>query len=353
MVTPFKFKSHIQIVLTVGIAIIFAAIVAFGFSLRTPPKPTIIPIATDHNGSSWAPLSQDKDCSASDCVDSQGDQPAAPSAINKNRTSPTSKLPGSSLNNRYSAQVFDSIIESKDIFFRSALNDQGTMSQLYMNIYQPAGDTLVKRPTLIFLHEGGWCFGDRNSEAESAKYYARLGYVTATIEYRLSVNFNCRLINGEIPYDEDLFMLSISNSAEDLVAAIAFLKSRYIEFGIDTNKIANLGWSAGGMSVLRTLAPDYSSDDRANVSFAMGATINDLIEARFGPFVNTPPLLLINANFDEQWVGPQPDVQADCQRLNVAGGDCTGIELAITHGEMNFIRFSEYIAPFLKHKLGI
>ncbi len=349
----YKLKSHLHRWSTAVITIIAAVVITSGLSLRSQPKPTITPDTTSHNDKNSSPLPQHVKCSGADCVNPQDNQPYAPSMVLKKRGGLASSPSISSPNNRYTSQVFDSVIESRDILYRSALNDQGTMSQLYMNVYQPAGDTLVKRPTLIFLHEGGWCFGDRNSEAESAKYYAKLGYVTASIEYRLSVNYNCRLINGEVPYDEDLMMLSISNSAEDLVAAITFLKSKSAELGIDTRKIANLGWSAGGMSVLRTLAPDYSSDDRASVSFAMGATINDLIETRFGPFENTPPLLLINADFDEQWIGPQPDVQADCQRLNVAGGDCTSIKLPVAHSEMNFIRFSEFIMPFLKNKLEI
>jgi hypothetical protein len=165
--------------------------------------------------------------------------------------------------------------------------------------------------------------------------------------------YACPFLNGEVPFNYENTLRLMTDSADDLVDAIRFIKINASIYGVDPDKVADLGWSAGGMSILRTLAQDYPKDKRANVSFAMGATINGQMEDEFGPFINTPPLLLINPLFDEQWVGPQPEPGSDCVRLNVAGGDCTSVQLDTTHSNLNFIGFKDYIKPFLMNKLKL
>lgn len=90
-------------------------------------------------------------------------------------------------------------------------------------------------PLLIYVHGGAWRFGDKSSFAQAdnglhrvRELFAQAGYATASINYRLS--------------HEALFPAQIN----DLKRAIRFFKSRAEDFGIDPERIALAGGSAGG-----------------------------------------------------------------------------------------------------------
>ncbi len=65
----------------------------------------------------------------------------------------------------------------------------GTKQQpLWMDIYQPVGDTAGKRPLVILAHGGSFMHGNRRSDRQVAicTQLARHGYVAVSIEYRLT-----------------------------------------------------------------------------------------------------------------------------------------------------------------------
>lgn len=59
---------------------------------------------------------------------------------------------------------------------------------LWMDIYQPLGDTAMLRPLVILAHGGSFMHGNRYSERMPAlcRSLAQRGYVTVSIEYRLT-----------------------------------------------------------------------------------------------------------------------------------------------------------------------
>jgi acetyl esterase/lipase len=85
-----------------------------------------------------------------------------------------------------------------------------------------------KRTAIIIIHGGGWRSGNRTQHYALAQHLARLGYVCFTPEYRLST--------------EALFPAAVY----DIKAAVKWVKSNAKYFYVDTNKIAILGFSAGG-----------------------------------------------------------------------------------------------------------
>ncbi|MES2619321.1 MAG: alpha/beta hydrolase, partial [Bacteroidota bacterium] len=82
-----------------------------------------------------------------------------------------------------------------------------------MDIYQPTGDTLAMRPVIILAHGGSFIGGSKSTDATVnalCSNFAKRGYVTASIDYRLG-NF--------------LQMLDSSQAIEVVLKAISDGKS--------------------------------------------------------------------------------------------------------------------------------
>lgn len=91
------------------------------------------------------------------------------------------------------------------------------------------------RPAVVIIHGGGWLEGDKSSFATRAHGvpgnivdFAALGFVAATINYRLS---------GEAPFPAAL---------EDCKCAVRWLRAHAEEYHVDPTRIGVYGNSAGG-----------------------------------------------------------------------------------------------------------
>jgi acetyl esterase/lipase len=105
--------------------------------------------------------------------------------------------------------------------------DLGTRS-LQLDIFYPRAKRRQLYPAVLLIHGGGWRSGDRSQHVPMAQQLAAKGYVTATVEYRLST---------EAHYPA---------AVHDLKAAIRWLRANARQYPIDTTKIAVWGFSAGG-----------------------------------------------------------------------------------------------------------
>ncbi|MEM9367429.1 MAG: alpha/beta hydrolase, partial [Planctomycetota bacterium] len=105
--------------------------------------------------------------------------------------------------------------------------------ELRFDITQPGdwGSEVTDRPAVVFFHGGGWTGGKPGQFAEHSKQLARLGMVCFRVEYRLLDKKK-----KEPP----------AICAEDASDAFRFIRGRAAEFGIDPNRIAAGGGSAGG-----------------------------------------------------------------------------------------------------------
>jgi acetyl esterase/lipase len=85
------------------------------------------------------------------------------------------------------------------------------------------------RPLVVFVHGGGWRNGDKQSgQARVARFVATGKYIGATIGYRLS---------SEVTWPAQV---------HDCKAAIRWLRANAEKYGIDKERIAVIGTSAGG-----------------------------------------------------------------------------------------------------------
>lgn len=99
---------------------------------------------------------------------------------------------------------------------------------LQLDVFYPKAKQKKGYPAVLFIHGGGWRSGDRSQHVPMAQQLAAKGYVTATVEYRLST---------EAYYPA---------AVHDLKAAIRWLRASARQYPIDTTKIAVWGFSAGG-----------------------------------------------------------------------------------------------------------
>ena len=139
----------------------------------------------------------------------------------------------------------------------------GPIQQLYMDVYSPIGDTVTDRPAIVWAHGGGFLVGGRGGDSSAAygNAFAGRGYVFVSIDYRMCEH------GPKINYEDGLSEIEtarIAAASSDQKTAIRFLRRHATSFGIDTNRIAVGGNSAGAITSLTTSATKdelYDGDD--------------------------------------------------------------------------------------------
>lgn len=100
--------------------------------------------------------------------------------------------------------------------------------ELHIDAFTPSVKKLKRMPAIIIVHGGAWRSGNHTQHIPLAQRLAALGYGCFTVEYRLST--------------EALYPAPVN----DIKSAIQWMHANAKKFNIDTNKIAILGFSAGG-----------------------------------------------------------------------------------------------------------
>lgn len=108
-----------------------------------------------------------------------------------------------------------------------------------VDIVSPAGT--AKRPLLVFVHGGGWSIGDkRHAAAPKAQHLNGRGWAFGSVNYRL------------VP------AAIVEQQAQDVAAAVAYLRANAAEMGIDPDRIVLMGHSAGAhLAALVATDPTY------------------------------------------------------------------------------------------------
>lgn len=152
---------------------------------------------------------------------------------------------------RYTRQVFNTVTKISQIKFGNA-DPYGlvTSQDLYLDFYEPFGDTLTSRPLIVYAFGGGFLIGDKNQPPIPAycEYYAKCGYAVAAIDYRIGFN----------TVSTESAERAVYRAAQDLRAAVRFLAQRSATYRIDTAAIFLTGSSAGCFSGLHSTYMDES-----------------------------------------------------------------------------------------------
>jgi carboxylesterase type B len=98
----------------------------------------------------------------------------------------------------------------------------------------------------VWIHGGSFAFGNKSSPeiVDEATTFARKGFVNVAINYRLSAT-GCSV--GAPSAD---CVQAILNAWHDAQAAVRWLRANAVTYGIDTDRIAVAGTSAGAITAL-------------------------------------------------------------------------------------------------------
>lgn len=190
------------------------------------------------------------------------------------------------------AQAFvDTLYHYDDttLSYGSAVDFGGVVRDLQMDISIPNDDTppLNGRPVMVLIHGGAFTAGTKNDAGIVAmrKDFAKRGYVTAAINYRLGMfqpaaDWHCNIsfIDG-VEWD----CLNVTDSVEwtrayyrgiqDAHGAIRWLVNNAALYNIDPQNIFVVGESAGAFIAMGTGFMDNASDKPAGVGAIANAPL--------------------------------------------------------------------------------
>jgi acetyl esterase/lipase len=142
-----------------------------------------------------------------------------------------------------------------------AKDDPPTIVNSHVETYRKVGTTelklwifgesqpTVKKPAIVFFFGGGWSAGSPTQFERQARHFAERGMIAITADYRV-------LSRHGVPVVE---------CVKDAKAAIAWVREHAQRLGIDPEKIAASGGSAGGHLAAATgTISGYGSDERPN-----------------------------------------------------------------------------------------
>ena len=163
---------------------------------------------------------------------------------------------------RYSTEIFSGVSLDSVVY--------STPYSLKMDIYQPTGDTLSARPLILLAHGGSFIGGTRENDATIDSLclrFAKRGYVTASIDYRLT-DIVSLLTDSTLAIDEVIKAISDGKAAFRYFVKDAATSNIY---KIDTNNIFIGGNSAGAVLYMHVGYLDSIGECPSYIVTAMNA----------------------------------------------------------------------------------
>ena len=213
---------------------------------------------------------------------------------------------------------------------------------LRLHVFQPRVEMSGPDPAIVFFFGGGWRQGSVDQFVPHAEYLSNRGMTAIIADYRVLLRHGS----------------TVADALSDAKSAIRWVRGHADELGIDPERIAAAGGSAGGHLAAATAAiTDFESPDE-------DLTISSQPDALvlFNPAVNTgrigdsrraqfpgdaealSPYHQVGGNFvptlvmhgHEDTTVPYSDAVDFCDKVTRLAGDCTliGYEEA-THGFFN------------------
>jgi len=155
---------------------------------------------------------------------------------------------------RYQTEIFSSVTVTEVNY-----SDVYTDNEHKMDIYTANGDTATNRPVILYMHGGSFTAGDKTTSdcVDFCESMAKRGYVTASLNYRLSDVLSF-LLSQEEQYR------TVLKAVADAKSAIRFFRKDYDingnSYAIDPNTIFVGGYSAGGVIAVHLAYIDAISD---------------------------------------------------------------------------------------------
>jgi len=159
---------------------------------------------------------------------------------------------------------------------------------LGLYLFEPEGHLASDQtPAVVFFFGGGWRNGSPAQFHEHAKYLASRGMVAIAADYRV----------------ESRHGVKAYQCVEDAKAAMRWVRAHAADLGIDPNRIAAGGGSAGGHLAAATATLPGHDDPNADLS--VSSRPNAL--ALFNPVTVTAPVDGLGAFGSEERIGAPPE----------------------------------------------
>lgn len=155
--------------------------------------------------------------------------------------------------------MLDGLAEiSPDIVYSNAGGKNLTLRVIYP--WKNEANAGRRYPLILFVQGSGWTFPNINYEIPQLSWYARHGYVVATVTHR-----NC--------YDGFPFPAFL----QDVKCALRFMRAHADDWSIDPERVTVFGTSSGGNTALLVGLtgddPRYKTDEYADQSDAVSAVV--------------------------------------------------------------------------------
>ncbi len=157
---------------------------------------------------------------------------------------------------RYRTPVFSGATSTTATYGSAPDFITNTPVTLQLDLYRPTGDVATRRPLLVWIHGGAFLSGNRGQMAAESRAYAQLGYVTASISYRLDPGNHCLQVQAGHYTGDELIAerarceKAILGARDDAAMAISWLRAHAATYGIDPTRVAVGGSSAGAITAI-------------------------------------------------------------------------------------------------------
>lgn len=179
-----------------------------------------------------------------------------------------------------------------DVAFGKVVNFKGQREVLHLDAYLPV-EKAGPHPAILWLHGGGFQYGNDKRQIyipPLARAFARLGYVGISADYRIR----------EDPSKD--WGAAAADAAADARLVLEWIKANAAEYKINPAKIALVGGSAGGITVLNLVHGQppvtYAADGVFAVASLWGPPVGKMrLFAQPNPA--SPPTFIIHGTADE------------------------------------------------------
>jgi len=251
----------------------------------------------------------------------------APSA-SASAADPTSALPPSTCRDdqpgRYVAETFTPAPVSTTEY----------TAGLKADVYQPADDPAACRVAVVWVHGGGFTQFDRTGDAEQAwgNALAARGYVAVLIDYRLGDGGGFIL---EAAVDPSRAAV-VDNAVDDAQTAIDWIRTSATDLGIDPQRVAIGGTSAGAMTAAGA-ALTATGDSRPCTLVSISGAINN-------EWVGADPVSGLFVHGDADDVVAYDSSVSAVDEINRAGGAATLVTISGAGHELTGVPEPEVVA---------
>ncbi|MCX7651533.1 MAG: T9SS type A sorting domain-containing protein [Bacteroidia bacterium] len=161
--------------------------------------------------------------------------------------------------NRFQSPVFSQLKVTKNVLYGNNVSFNNAPVDLYMDVYEPIGDTMARRPVIILFHSGSFLppsfasavfakapIGTREDSGIVALCieFARRGYVAISADHR--VGWNPQATTQELRAQS--IIQAVWRAVQDARALVRYLRKDAAttnQWRIDPNRIAMGGSSSG------------------------------------------------------------------------------------------------------------